>query len=492
MDKNNDTRRSLRASALSLLLCVAMLIGTTFAWFTDSVTNSGNKIEAGNLKISLEEWDGEGYKPVGETPIFDYSKWEPGYTEIAAVKIVNNGSLALKYIVDFVTDKDAEDAMKLASVIDVYYIKDGNAENGMPENLSEFTKVGTLDQFLNNKEGVATGHLEENGNADYAMIALHMQESAGNEYQNLSTGAFDIVVRATQYAHEADGFGNSNYDEDADYPVNSSSDLSDAIGNANEGDTIIVNEGSFELENELTKGVQIVGSGPDKTTLITGENGYTITGDNVLIKNVKVDGGKASNVNYGGALNLKGNNATVENSIIQGGGKQTYGASVFVNLQKGETAYIKNTTISGAFRGVFLGSQAGNVEISGCNINATYPLSVDGGGDFTITVKDSELNGWTSYGEVANAVFTNTKFGKSSSGYEFARPYANTTFENCTFSENFKIGAGVTGKTYTFNNCVSGTTKLTADNIQELLLDMTEEPLKGCTLLVDGQTVTLK
>ena len=66
------TRKSLWAAAFALLVCIALLVGTTFAWFTDSVTNSGNKIQAGTLDITLEELDSEGnFTAVGKEPIFD-------------------------------------------------------------------------------------------------------------------------------------------------------------------------------------------------------------------------------------------------------------------------------------------------------------------------------------------------------------------------------------------------------------------------------------
>ena len=48
-----NTKKNLTMSAISMLLCVVMLVGLTFAWFTDSVTNKGNRIQAGNLKIDL-------------------------------------------------------------------------------------------------------------------------------------------------------------------------------------------------------------------------------------------------------------------------------------------------------------------------------------------------------------------------------------------------------------------------------------------------------
>ena len=54
--KQNETKTKLVSSIVTLLICFAMLIGTTFAWFTDSVSSTGNKIQAGsmiNVVVSL-------------------------------------------------------------------------------------------------------------------------------------------------------------------------------------------------------------------------------------------------------------------------------------------------------------------------------------------------------------------------------------------------------------------------------------------------------
>ena len=52
--KKNTTKRSLLASLLALVMCVTMLVGTTFAWFTDSASTSVSRIEAGRLNVSLQ------------------------------------------------------------------------------------------------------------------------------------------------------------------------------------------------------------------------------------------------------------------------------------------------------------------------------------------------------------------------------------------------------------------------------------------------------
>ena len=168
------TRKSLWAAGFALLVCILLLIGTTFAWFTDSVSNGGNKIQAGNLEVSLAEFDpaAGGYVEVSEEPIFNYDKWEPGYTDVACVKIGNEGTLALKYKLDIIVDGDAGE---LADVIDVYYVADEEARTELPASIEGMTPIGTLSEILNSagENGIAHGNLVA-GEADFATIALHM------------------------------------------------------------------------------------------------------------------------------------------------------------------------------------------------------------------------------------------------------------------------------------------------------------------------------
>ena len=128
MTNSKHTKRALLASVLSVVVCAAMLAGSTFAWFTDSVTSAGNIIKSGNLKVALEWANGTEaldmatWKDASTGPIFNYSLWEPGYTEVRHVRISNKGNLALKYEIRIVANGEVS---KLADVIDVYYIKDG-------------------------------------------------------------------------------------------------------------------------------------------------------------------------------------------------------------------------------------------------------------------------------------------------------------------------------------------------------------------------------
>lgn len=212
------TRKSLFMSVLALVFCVALLIGTTFAWFTDAVESTGNKIQAGTLKLDLlvlGEDDGK-WKSIKDSqePVFNYQKWEPGYTDVTIFKVVNLGSLSLKWQARFASTKQLS---KLAEVIDVY-VCPGIAESYPTSRELDATwkHVGTLDQFANTLSSTTYGFLDAQESATLG-IALKMQESAGNEYQDLTLGEFDIRIVATQRTAEDDSFDNL-YDEDAMWP----------------------------------------------------------------------------------------------------------------------------------------------------------------------------------------------------------------------------------------------------------------------------------
>ena len=213
------TKKAFLSSLLALLLCITMFMGTTFAWFTDSVTSSGNKIVAGSLKVDLEVLDeklGVWYSIKNDQdPIFFYDKWEPGYTDVTFLKVENEGTLALKWEARFISDAAVS---KLAEVIDVYVLPSETELSyaNATRDLDGWTKVGTLDQFINTLSQTTYGSLDA-GKCAYLGIALHMQEDAGNEYQGIGLEAFDIKVVATQLAKEEDSFG-PDYDEDAKWP----------------------------------------------------------------------------------------------------------------------------------------------------------------------------------------------------------------------------------------------------------------------------------
>ena len=145
MSNFKSTRRALVTSIISMLLCFVMLLGTTFAWFTDSVTSSGNVIKSGTLDVEMywaagtEDPDAASWTDASKGAIFDYDRWEPGYTVARHLKIENKGTLALNYKLAIIPHGEVS---KLADVIDVYYIP-GSLQVDRDTDLSAYNK-GTL------------------------------------------------------------------------------------------------------------------------------------------------------------------------------------------------------------------------------------------------------------------------------------------------------------------------------------------------------------
>ncbi|MBQ9953446.1 MAG: leucine-rich repeat protein [Clostridia bacterium] len=213
MTKTKSTKRALLTSALALLLCVSMLIGSTFAWFTDSVTSAGNIIKSGKLDVTMEWKDATAtgkqltYKDASEGAIFNYELWEPGYVEAKNIKISNVGTLALKYHLNIAANGEVSD---LADVIDVYFAE--GEYTLANRDMAELTLVGTLSDILDGMPANMAGDLEAD-TADTVTIALKMQESAGNKYQDLAIGTdFKVILMATQDNVEFDSF-DENYDD---------------------------------------------------------------------------------------------------------------------------------------------------------------------------------------------------------------------------------------------------------------------------------------
>ena len=217
MNNKRATKRALLTSVMALVMCVVMLVGTTFAWFTDTASTGVNKIQAGNLDIELEmqvteNGETKWVKAEGETLQFKKAAgheseevlWEPGCRyELPALRIVNKGNLALKYKV--IINGIKGDA-KLNEAID-WTITYGNENDKLTDDISGFEY-----KMLPKAAGAA----------DYPSqtftIKGTMKEEAGNEYQGLSIDGIGITVVATQYTYEYDSMDNL-YDQNADATI---------------------------------------------------------------------------------------------------------------------------------------------------------------------------------------------------------------------------------------------------------------------------------
>ena len=238
--KKNTTKRSLLASVLALVMCVTMLVGTTFAWFTDSASTAVNKIESGTLHVDIVDKDGNSLD--GKTLSFrDVNKnadilWEPGATfALDSFRIVNTGKLALKYKVII---NGVNGNAKLLEAID-FFVKIGDAE-----------KVALADwEGILLPDGEAATDTMDAGTTSAITISGTMKKEAGNEYQGLSIDGIGITVVATQYTYEYDSKDNL-YDEDADYTIqvnkDNIQDYLDGKYGSIDGMTLVLAEGNYD------------------------------------------------------------------------------------------------------------------------------------------------------------------------------------------------------------------------------------------------------
>lgn len=255
----------------------------------------------------------------------------------------------------------------------------------------------------------------------------------------------------------------------------------DATNATDEADTIHVAEGNYELAATATleEGLTITGEGKEETTVtITTNNGdgLKITNEDVTISNMHIDGSNITSGGYKSLVNVEADGATISSVSMTGGGMSTWNSSILVEkLTNEETFTLEDSDVTGSFRGILRESCDGNIVIDNSDIDAIYPFNIDGGSDDTakqgkVTVTDSELHGWTSYSSVDSVTFTNTEFSKGNSGYDVVAAYSDTTFDNCTFDENFNLYVQTTGFEWTIKDTVKDGT---------LITDNSEDALKG-------------
>jgi predicted ribosomally synthesized peptide with SipW-like signal peptide len=306
------TKSALALGILAIVLCMGMLVGSTYAWFTDSVESGSNVITAGNLDLEVQyTLNGKDWKVLDDAKdLFQNDLWEPGHTEVVALKVTNAGSLALKYSVN------------------MNILNETFGENAAGEDivLSEILTVGTLVQEANQigeisvqlafqNENMFKGTTPFNannvissnvqllpGSAHYVIIKVDMAETVGNEANakdkdSVPSIDFGIEVLAAQYAYEEDSFG-KDYDADAVYYdalVTTDAEFVEAINDANvkyiaiDGD-VTYDWGGYSYENSkalLMKGKVIFGLDKEASITFKGYGSANPITD-VTLKNIAV------------------------------------------------------------------------------------------------------------------------------------------------------------------------------------------------------------
>ena len=315
MKKN--TKKALFGSVVVLILCCAMLIGTTFAWFTDDATTGVNKIEAGTLKVKLVDVQGNDLKDQPLTFGNGTSTqilWEPGATfETQGFCVKSTGSLALKYEIAINGAKVSDN--KLMEVIKFKIVDGENKE----VDLANFE-----------------GHLNpEQPTSNVMKITATMDSNAGNAYQGLTCESVSITVYATQDTYEYDVTGNQ-YDAGAVTNKNvayvtTPDELISAFANLKEGGII-----SLGADMDMT----------GKTLTPVSGKGFTLNGNGHTISNLSTSTGSER-----GAL------------FVSQAGTPSYFFND-VNLEDCSVASTSN------YAALFVGDAdtSGNVTISNCHV----------------------------------------------------------------------------------------------------------------------------
>ncbi len=311
MTSSKSTKRALITSALAILMCAAMLIGTTFAWFTDTASTGVNKIVSGNLKVDIIGADSDSHieklnftkATTTDAEAGAEILWEPGCRYLTeGFRIANKGNLALKWKAQVNTGTTAanEGNFDLLDVIDFYLVT--KAADG--------TETETaLDEF--------TGNLKKTETSDVYYIKGVMQTTAGNDYQGLTLDGISITVVATQDTVESDSFDNQ-YDKDAEYPilVTTGDELQAIVSNATAPVNIV-------LTNSITTNNFVIPEDKDVTLDL---NGRTVTnaGSHTILNKGHLTLTDSSADKSGQIISLKGNTAALRNGdnavcVVEGG-----------------------------------------------------------------------------------------------------------------------------------------------------------------------------
>jgi len=426
MTKTKSTKSALMLSALAILLCVSMLVGSTFAWFTDSVASENNIIKSGNLDIELEYWNGTAWKDVKDaSDILTNTLYEPGVTEVAYLRVTNAGSLAFKYQLGINVFGETEGVNQAGNTFKLSdYIMFGVVE-GVNGETNAYTKddAGRAAAIaaVTDAKKISVGYTKASsmlaGAAPlYLALVVYMPETVDNVANHNGTDIpqidLGINVFATQYTYENDSFdefydGAATWQGGIDYSWYDENATELTIGSAEQlaGFAAIVN-GTAELplapfaatatnlsDNFAGKTVKLISDinlaninwTPIGSVTFdrAGDGAYVVNsafkgvfdGQGHTIYNLKIDSPKANGVGlFGAAVGATIKNVNVKNVNITADG--TAAAIVGYTLSYSETSVIDNCHVSGNINIVadwaYVGGIAayGHANISDCTVIA--------------------------------------------------------------------------------------------------------------------------
>lgn len=423
--------RAYVTSLMSLMLCAAMFLGTTYAWFSAGTTSSTNEIYIGTLSVGLYKLDGTNRLDLADSnnKVFDGTiLWEPGYTAIETVCIENNGNLAYKYLLGFTDGRLADDSAMLLDEVArcfdvwVYPHQQGNAPAATDYAAitavgSGWAHAGTLDTLLKGTP-VLTGEADQLHASDTYTIALHMQEDATADVMG-QTISLSVKLLAYQHSSEQDGFGNNAYDRIT--VVSDAAGLVSAVQNAADGDVIAVSGGVYDLTATplvIDKAITLQAANPEVMPVlqfVTNDSGpithgIEIKADNVTIKDLTLTADPAGD-SSGNLLQISpngdeyysditidgctfsgsdhciatyGHNVTVRNCVLDGSTADDQGNLLYVWGTSGVLTVEDNLFVGNAmkkhgisfYRQSAASAVSGNIRIAGNTFKQVYKAIV--------------------------------------------------------------------------------------------------------------------
>lgn len=368
-NQKSNTRRTLTLSIMAICLCCVMLVGATFAWFTDTATSGVNKIQSGNLDLKVEYnltgKDADWKALTKDTQLFEGGLFEPGYTRVVAFRVKNAGNLALKYAVNMnlASEKSGtnvyDKAFNLSDYLEVNTIADATNDQitAAFANRTDDTLTWTTTAFndalesLNVKDVVLKA--DETGKTGKVLLMqVTMPTDVGNEANAKDANSqpeinFGVAFVATQAVEESDSYGNT-YDEKATYPVASLSELKDALANG----------GVLNVTEDIV---------PDKTLVVNGKE-VTLNAAGQTVSNVGAN--DLWNDNDWSLVSAQnGANLTITDGEFLAKENDCYA----VDVQDGSTVTIKGGTYVGNIHAVYVLNGTAIIEGGTFSVQQKYP-----------------------------------------------------------------------------------------------------------------------
>ena len=388
MTKQKSTKKTLLTSVLSLILCMAMLIGTTFAWFTDSVSSTNNIIKSGNLDVNLYYWDNSmatgtnvSIQEKPDTKLFknvdgEDILWEPGATGFGQFEVANEGSLALRYQLKLnfynATETAPGSGKTLADVLSVYAVaRKGNtgSDDVMEDDNLESLRANGIDAYVPGYEAqplndfVLEGYLLPGESFRYELGTFWEPTANDNDY-NVKGGLsidFGVTLLATQMTCEKDSY-DDQYDVNAKYDR----DIWD-------GKTVTTPVADAEGVYHIFTADELVGMMSDSKYPNCNKYQNVVLENNIDLAGMTVSGFGDESGFFDGIFDGQG--YTISNFKIDATDR-TYYAGLFnqVSQYSGENTVIKNltvvnATISGTSQvGAIVGGMNGNTIVENCKV----------------------------------------------------------------------------------------------------------------------------